>query len=209
MPSSPNIAALILAAGGSTRLGRPKQLLPFDGGTLLGHACRTALESGCDPVVVVIGSSAGLVRAALEPFPIEIVENPEWERGLGTSLKAGVRAVASRPGVAATLVMLCDQPLLTSAHLSALIESYVATGKPLVASAYAGSLGVPTLFDRSLFAELQAVEDGGGAKGLIARDSSRLASVAFAEGEVDVDTQARYEALMQWGGKAPIAEPRA
>ena len=201
MPLS--IAAIILAAGSSSRMGRPKQLLPYGGETLLGQACSTALASVCDPVLVVIGSSADLIKGALTSLPVEIAENPHWERGLGASLKVGIQVIADRPEVSAALILLCDQPLVTSRHLDQLVDCYRSTGAPIVASAYSGQLGVPALFDRGLFPELLALEDGSGAKKLLGRDPGRVLSVPLEDGHVDVDTVGEYESLLSRTPEVP------
>jgi len=192
---SPSVAAIVLAAGSSSRLGRAKQLLSYGGGTLLGHACRTALDSQCSATFVVIGSGAPLLREALASFAVEIVEHQEWERGMGGSIKAGVQAVWDRTALSAALIMACDQPLLTCEHLNALIARYRDSGQPIVASAYSGTIGIPALFERTIFPELLAIEDGTGAKGVLRRDMARVCAVDFPGGAVDVDTAADVEAL--------------
>src|SRR5580704_14397123 len=108
-----NIALVLLAAGGSTRMGSPKQLLPYQGRPLIRHAAETALASGCHPVMVVLGSHAAEIRAALEGLDVVVVENTEWEKGIGTSIRAGISGAEIMACDGAVLA-LADQPLITS-----------------------------------------------------------------------------------------------
>lgn len=140
-----SIGVIILAAGGSTRLGSPKQLLRFDGQTLIRRAANAALESRCDRVVIVIGSRAEEVKRELKGLPVLIVENTEWQSGMSSSLRAGLSEVINYDAV---LIMLCDQPLVTADVLDNLIETHHKTGMPIVASDYGSSRGVPALFSK-------------------------------------------------------------
>lgn len=186
------VAAVVLAAGGSTRMGRPKQLLPWRGRSLLRHAVEVAREAGCDPVVVVLGAASDQLRPELDGVPVTVAENPEWERGPGTSVRAGLDAV----GPADTVVFLvCDQPLVDAAHVRRLIEARQATGRPMAASEYGGTVGVPALFTRECFSALTAMDPAAGAKQVLTRQPDAVAAVPFPAGECDVDTPADYERL--------------
>jgi molybdenum cofactor cytidylyltransferase len=186
-------AAVVLAAGGSSRMGRPKQLLPFAGTSLVRHAARVALNAGCDPVCIVIGANADAVRPELDGFPVSLVSNPEWEAGPGTSVRAGVAALAA--DVDAVVFLLCDQPLVTAEHVRNLATAHADTGLPIVASGYSGTAGVPALFARACFAEVLAVASDAGAKRVIACDPARVAVVPFPPAAADVDMPADYEQL--------------
>ncbi|HEX5324266.1 MAG TPA: nucleotidyltransferase family protein [Capsulimonadaceae bacterium] len=193
------IAVVLLAAGGSTRLGRPKQLLPYNGSTLLRHAVETALAAKLGPVVLVLGAQAEACREAVAGLPVAIVVNAQWDAGMGGSIAAGVAALTRDPGQTpdAAILMLCDQPGVTPEHLNRLAAAFRAGDAPIVASAYGGSAGVPALFSRRLFPDLMALNPAQGAKALIARHGERVARVDFPEGALDIDTPADYERLRQ------------
>jgi molybdenum cofactor cytidylyltransferase len=189
-----NIGAVILAAGGSSRLGQPKQLLIFRGETLVRHAVRAATEAYCAPVVVVVGDSGDAIRHELRETVAIIVENPEWQRGLGTSIRRGLEYLTeSTPGADAVMLLACDQPLVEASTLAALIAEQDRSRKSIAASTYANTLGVPALFDRSCFEALIALPDDSGAKSLIAERPDDIASVAFEDGAIDIDTPADWE----------------
>jgi len=184
------VAAVVLAAGGSTRMGRPKPLLPWGGRSLLRHAVGVALDAGCEPVVVVLGAAADRLRAELDGIPVVTAENPDWELGPGTSVRAGVDAVGPADAV---VFLACDQPLVDAVHVRRLIDARRASGRPMAASEYAGSAGVPALFARECFPDLRALPAGSGAKQLLARRPDLVAVVPFPAGTVDLDTPEDYE----------------
>jgi molybdenum cofactor cytidylyltransferase len=184
----PDIGAVVLAAGGSQRLGTPKQLLVHQGEPLVRRTASVALDAGLGPVVVVLGHEAPRVRAALADLPLAIAENADWSTGVASSIRRGVSELAERaPELRAVALLVCDQPLLTPEHLRAL-SAAVRGGAPLAASTYAGTQGVPAVFGASLVSELLALEGDAGAKAVIGRHLARAALVPFAGGEHDVDT---------------------
>jgi molybdenum cofactor cytidylyltransferase len=189
-----NVAAVVLAAGGSTRMGRPKQLLPWDGRTLLRHAVEVAGEAGCDPVVVVLGAAADRLRPELDGLPVTVVENPVWEQGPGSSVRVGLTAVGPADAV---VFLVCDQPLVDAAHVRRLIVAERTTGRPMAASQYEDTLGVPALFARECIADLRALPPGAGARQLLARRPEAVAVVPFPAGAIDLDTPADYERLVR------------
>lgn len=188
-----NVGAVILAAGGSSRLGRPKQLLTFRDETLVRRAVRAAAEAGCDPVIVVAGDLGEAIQLELQSTAAIIVENPEWPRGLGTSVRRGLQEVEG--SIDAVVLLACDQPLVDKAVIAELIAAQEKTEKPIVASSYANTLGIPALFDRSCFSALLALPDDSGAKTLIAARPNDVAAVAFERGAIDIDTPEDFERL--------------
>ena len=190
------VALLLLAAGASTRMGRPKQLLPYHGRTLLRHAAETAVAAGCAPIVLVTGALHDELLAEIVGLPILAVHNPDWETGMASSIRAGLAAVAAA-APRAVLVMLTDQPLVTPELLRQLIVQQQATQAPIVAAAYGETLGVPAIFDKSLLPELLKLQGAQGAGRLIARLGAAVRQVAFPAGLLDVDTPAQYMALLQ------------
>jgi molybdenum cofactor cytidylyltransferase len=192
-----NVGAVILAAGSSSRMGRPKQTLQFKGTSLLKRATLAALDATCRPVVVVTGAHAELSRRELDQLDVCEAFNPDWETGMGSSVRAGIKALISMDAaVAAAVLLLCDQPHVTSAVVSSLLAAHQTTGRPLIASAYGESFGVPALFSRTLFKELTQLAGSSGAKEIIKRHASEAHFLPFPEGEVDVDTPDDFSCLI-------------
>jgi molybdenum cofactor cytidylyltransferase len=191
-----NVGAIILAAGGSTRFGRPKQLLIFRGESLVRHAARAATDAPCTRVAVVVGDSGDAVKEELRGTAAAIVPNPDWRRGLGTSIRCGLQSLlASRPDLDAVVIVACDQPFVESGTIAALISEQENSARPMVASRYANTLGIPALFARSCFEELLALPDAAGAKALIQSRPDDVASIEFEKGAIDLDTPADFERL--------------
>jgi molybdenum cofactor cytidylyltransferase len=199
-------AAIILAAGESVRLGQPKQLLNFRGKPLLRGAIDSAHAADCAPIIVVIADVEeeapatialrhGIERAIAGSEAV-LVENPDWRRGLGTSIRAGVRTVAPN-NVDALVLLVCDQPLVDSTTISLIRARREQTGKSIVASAYSDTLGVPALFDRSFFDALLVLADDEGAKSVIINHPEDVAQIAFPNGAIDIDTPADWENLSE------------
>ena len=188
MKPEATFAVVILAAGGSRRLGQPKQLLEVSGQPLVARAVDAALASSAWPVVVVIGSEAARVRAALVKKPVLIVENPAWPEGMASSLRSGVAAVRQfSKGIAGVVVALCDQPGLSGKAIDALIDAQRASGASVVAARYASNLGAPVLFTASRFPELETLTGDQGARILIKADP-HVVPVDLPEFESDIDT---------------------
>jgi len=208
------VAVVVLAAGESRRLGTPKQLVLWRGRTLLRRAAETALACArrpgtsarraggatavpLGPVVVVLGADAPAMRAELDGLAVHVAVNRRWRDGLASSLRSGLRAAlaaSGRGGPAAVLFVTCDQPYVTPSLLRSLVQRF-RRGAPIVACAYAGTLGVPALFDRTLFGELASLEGDAGAKRVIERHRDVVRVVEFERGAADVDTQDDWESL--------------
>jgi molybdenum cofactor cytidylyltransferase len=196
----PNIGAVILAAGESSRLGQPKQLIQFRGKTLVRRIVDAAGEAGCSPKVVVIGSDKDKVARELEQTNAVIVENVNWKNGMGTSIRSAVQHLIDiAPNVEAILLLVCDQPFVDSRAIEQLIALREKTKKAVVTSSYAGTLGVPALFDRSCAEELLGLDDADGAKSIILSNHDRVAEFPFPQGKIDIDTFADYERLIAQG----------
>jgi len=189
-----NIGAVILAAGESSRFGQPKQLLPFRGKTLVRTIIDAACEAGCAPVVVIIGSNSETIHAELAHANVLEVRNTNWRSGIGSSIRSGVRALTGHaPDVQAILLLVCDQPAVNAPFIERLIATHQASKKDVVASSYGDTVGVPALFNRSLFKELLSLGDDSGAKSIILRNAERVERLPFPEGAVDVDTWQDWE----------------
>lgn len=183
------VAAIILAAGASRRLGQPKQLLVYGGETLLARSIRLADEAGAVPVFAVLGADHEKFRAVGGVKNAIFVINENWEQGIASSIHAGLAALDEvGPTVPGVLILGCDQPRLTAAHLCALIARFTRRTKPcIVASAYAGVHGIPAVFPRIAFPHLLALSGDKGARALLAKPPCPLITVPFEGGEVDID----------------------
>jgi molybdenum cofactor cytidylyltransferase len=187
------IAAVILAAGEGRRMTVPKQLLPWGDSTFLGHAVIAARGSACSKIMVVIGAHQDLVAREVRDRRIEVVHNPDWMQGLGSSVRAAARAMArSETPVDAAVFLPVDQPLMDSALIDRLIDVHRKSRKPIVASRIQGRLGVPALFDASVFPELLRLTGDGAAQAFICRRINRVRALPFPEGAFDINTPEDY-----------------
>jgi molybdenum cofactor cytidylyltransferase len=194
--NSSTIGLIILAAGASTRMGTPKQLLLYRGRSFVRHFCDVAIASVCQPIAVVLGANAEQIKPEISQLPVQIVENQQWTEGMSSSIWVGLEALlAVNQDLEAVAIALCDQPFVSSQTLDRIVEAYRFTGNPIIASEYAATLGVPVLFSRSLFSELMALKSNEGAKQLIKRHIHEVFSVPFPEGSIDIDTPNDYEQL--------------
>ena len=178
-------AAVILAAGASTRLGEPKQLLEIGGTTLLERAVAIAFEAGCEPVVVVLGAGAAAITEQCDLRRAWVVVNAGWAAGMASSVRAGVELVQGFAEVSGLVLMTCDMPGVSAAHLAALIGDSVAVR----GSRYAGRTGVPAYLPRASFMSLLRLDGDAGARELL-READ---FIELANGEMDVDTPADAE----------------
>ena len=188
------IGVIILAAGESSRMGQPKQLLRYGGQSLLRHAAETAIESLWNRTVVVIGNEARRMKTELAGLPVSIVENENWRAGMSSSIRAGMAELAP-DDPDAVIVMLCDQPLLTAEILNDLIFTHIKSGEPIVASTYGGIQGAPALFTREIFPDLTSLTGDEGARRVILNHPDSVATIAFPQGAFDVDTPREYELI--------------
>jgi molybdenum cofactor cytidylyltransferase len=187
--SSVSSVALILAAGSSSRMKQSKQLLKIEGESLLRKTIGAATDSGVDEVIVVVGANEALHRNEIVDQKAIIISNPSWLNGMGSSLKCGINFINQHfPSIDFVVVLVCDQPLLTSTHIKNLISQWRSTKSPIVASHYSDSPGVPVLFQRSFFNEILLVGDEHGAKKLVNQHLSQTILVDFPEGAIDLDT---------------------
>lgn len=190
------VGAVVLAAGGSARLGMPKQLLSFRGQTLLYRTVDQAATAGCAPIVVVVAPGSESIELDLRETKAQLVKNLEWANGIGTSIRAGMReALKLDSEMSAMVLLVCDQPFVTARTIAALQAKRAETQLAIVASSYAGTLGVPALFESAYFDKLLALPDAEGAKSIILSHAEVVAEFPFPEGAIDIDTAADYEKL--------------
>jgi molybdenum cofactor cytidylyltransferase len=189
-------AIVILAAGTSSRLGSPKQLLSYKGKNLLRHSVEVALETGCQSVFVVLGANIELMRKELKDKPVIIVENTGWPEGMASSIRCGLERITNtilRPDC--VIFMVCDQPFVSSSLLLKLLEKRQESGMQIVASSYDDQIGTPALFHKSFYPVLMELTGDRGARKMIGNNPDKVATVSFPKGITDIDTKADYELL--------------
>ena len=192
------VGVIILAAGASTRMGSPKQLLPYKGRLLICHAVQQAQASQAQEVIVVLGANSESIAHALQPLTeprpsgsgsLSLINNPRWPEGMGTSIQTGVQAAAHLDAV---IITLGDQPLIGPEILNTLIAMHERTGKPIVAASYSGIAGVPALFSKEFFEKLLQLPPAAGCKALIEAHSTQAILIDCPEGALDIDTPEDY-----------------
>ena len=175
-------------------MGSPKQLLRVGSGTLLRRSVERAIASSARATFVVIGANAEQMRDELRQLPIALVENGRFAEGIGTSISAAIQAIEREPAAFDAVVLLtCDQPHVTVASIDGLIAEHVRSAAPLVASAYAGTLGVPALFSRDYLRALRDLPADKGAKEILVRHRDDVIAVSFEPAAVDLDSPLDYE----------------
>lgn len=199
-PTALRFGAIILAAGASTRLGSPKQLLLVDGQPLVVRAAQAALTAGAWPVVVVLGAHAELIRPTLARLPVLTVENSAWPEGMAASIRTGITTLGqfSRT-LDATLIALCDQPAFNATVIAQLLAAQRATGRSIIAARYAGRHGAPALLMRAHFPALAALTGEAGARELLNGDAAQVTAVDLPALAHDLDTPADVAALRAQG----------
>ncbi|OUL20169.1 4-diphosphocytidyl-2C-methyl-D-erythritol synthase [Nostoc sp. RF31YmG] len=191
------IAIMILAAGASTRMGTPKQLLHYQGRSLVQYITEIAIASVCNPVIVVLGAYSEQIRPQINHLPVSIVENLDWAWGMSASINSGIQFLHNlSQNIEAVVIVLCDQPFLSPQIINQLVDAYYSTKKPIVACEYAGTLGVPALFSKIFFSELAELQGTSGAKKVIHNNLSQVFSIPFNQGNIDIDTPKDYQNLL-------------
>jgi len=191
-----NCCAIILAAGQSSRLGKPKQLLKFQNKTLLQRAIDTAKSSAVQSVILVLGSSSDTILNEVDISGIRIAKNDDWQSGMASTIRCGIQTLQNMNiARCAAILMVCDQPFVTPDLLNSLIEKQKATGKPIITSQYGDTMGTPALFKKQFFSQLMDLKGDAGAKKIMMQNSDRLATISFPQGSIDIDTLDDYEAL--------------
>ncbi|MEM7713509.1 MAG: nucleotidyltransferase family protein [Cyanobacteria bacterium P01_A01_bin.68] len=192
-----DIGLIILAAGKASRMGKPKQLLTYQGSSLISNAVKTGVNSTCKPVIVVLGSYSEQIKPEIDKLPVQIIENLDWETGMSSSIRVGINLInQSNPNLDAVIIALADQPLISEAVFNQLIEKYQDTNNKIIAAAYDDIVGVPALFDKTFFSELMNIEGDRGAKALMRKYKNEVLTIPIPEAAIDIDTQDDYEKLL-------------
>ena len=180
---------ILLAAGSSSRLGRPKQLINYQGKTLLQHSIEAAQHSAADVLIVVLGCNADLIQTHIESKEVSVLVHAHWKDGMSSSMQCGLRHLIETRQVDQVVLMLCDQPFVHQGLLDQLMLDKQTSGKGIIACSYAGTVGVPALFDQKYFSELLALKGTEGAKKVILNHQEDTFLVDFPLGAVDLDTE--------------------
>ena len=189
-----NTGVIILAAGASSRLGSPKQLLVYSGTTLLQHSIEVAQASDAASVIVVLGANADLINDKLKNTSAKVVVNANWKEGMASTIHCGLQTLVKlNPQIEAAILMVADQPFVTIELLNNLIDSNIKNGNRIVASKYGGTFGTPVLFSKSFFPELLELTGDTGAKSLVRKYLNETAFVPFPKGDIDIVTLEDYK----------------
>ena len=191
------VAAIVLAAGGGTRMqGRVKQLLPWRGKTLIENAIELAASSRAVETLVVLGANAAQIRAAIRGAPARVVLNRDWETGHASSIRVALNALSRE--IDAAIFVNADQPFISAHVIDQIIQRYYETGAPIVVPRYAGQRGSPVLFNRAHFDELARLHGEQGGRELLSKDQAQIQLVEFADARLamDIDTPEEYENIV-------------
>jgi molybdenum cofactor cytidylyltransferase len=198
-----NTGIVILAAGASSRMGVPKQLLHIDGISLIKRITEMAMDTPCYPIVVVLGANRQMIRKELERMPITIIDNPQWENGMSSSIKMGlVGSYMTYKELEAVIFLTVDMPLVSVELIQKMIEkAESASGNSvslpdIIACRYNGQTGIPVLFKRKLFNDLLELDGDNGAKKVILAHKEQTATIDFPEGKIDLDTIEEYRKFL-------------
>lgn len=192
------IGIIILAAGGSSRLGSAKQLLKHrNHQSLVRHIAELAITALQKPVTVVLGAQYETIKQELTGLDLNLVINEHWQQGISSSIKTGLNFLINlEPKTEAVIFLVCDQPFVDPTLIQSIIKKYIASGKPIVACQYQETMGTPALFDARFFDELKQLEGDKGAGKLIHQYPEEVALIAFEPGGFDIDTQEEYKLYM-------------
>lgn len=195
--STTDYAIIVLAAGISSRLGHPKQMLLHKGKSLLRHVVDITKNVNAHPVIVVLGANSQLTSGEIPGDEnIYKIINENWIEGISSSIQSGLHALQQiAPSCAGAIFTVCDQPFITASFLNKLIAVQKETGKPIVVASYENTVGTPSLFHKTYFPELLALRGDAGAKTIIKQHTGSVVAVPFPKGEIDIDTEADYKAL--------------
>ncbi|TWJ00728.1 molybdenum cofactor cytidylyltransferase [Mucilaginibacter frigoritolerans] len=192
--SKPVIGIIILAAGSSSRLGKPKQNLVYKGQTLLQRAIETAHSSACETIMVILGANAEVIIPTINEPEISIIQNNNWIEGIASSIRLGVAKIQElNPAISSVILMLCDQPFIDTHILNMLTLAKTKSG--IAACGYNDTVGPPALFDKAYFDELLGLKGTEGAKKLLTKYTDTVTIVPFEKGKIDIDTLEDFEQL--------------
>lgn len=190
------IGALILAAGESKRMGQPKQILPWENTTLLGHAIQQIQNLKLDHIGVVLGANEVLICDAIADFDVEILVNKNWKNGIGSSISTGIQQVLNYK-LDSLLITLADQPLIDTAHLETIMLQAAKNPTAIIATAYSTKNGVPALFPSIYFDQLMELKKDTGARELLNSPKTDIITIEAVAKTIDIDTPLDYQKITQ------------
>ncbi len=190
------LSILILAAGNSSRLGQPKQMVEFRGQTLIERTI-TIAKTISDEILVVLGANADLIESHIVSFSTttQTIHNPDWQAGMGTSIRVGVEILAQKSDK--ILILLSDQPFISQEFLQKMVQTFAESSNPIAASCYENELGVPMIFDKTIFPELLKLNAEKGAKSFLNKYKDSVSIINFPEGIIDIDTPEDLDKLLK------------
>jgi molybdenum cofactor cytidylyltransferase len=191
-----NVYAIILAAGSSSRMNSPKQLLKWRNRPLLEHTILNTRSILNERIIVVLGANAQLIQSAINLDAVTTLINPDWQEGMASSIRVGIQALPA--SAAATLILLSDQPLITAAHIQNLLDGRKKAPNRIIASQYHQSVGVPALFPAEFFEHLSSLRGDRGAKSLLIKFEKSLLTIPLPEAELDIDNQEDFDHLTRY-----------
>ena len=191
-----NVYAIILAAGSSSRMNSPKQLLKWRDRPLLEHTIQNTRSILNERIIVVLGANAQLIQSAINLDAVTTLINPDWQEGMASSIRVGIQALPA--SAAATLILLSDQPLITAAHIQNLLDGRQKAPTRIIASQYHQSVGVPALFPAEFFEHLSSLRGDRGAKSLLIKFEKSLLKIPLPEAELDIDNEEDFDHLTRY-----------
>lgn len=192
------IAVVVLAAGNAKRLGQSKQLLPWGNSTLLGNVVRNVLAAGAHKFFVVLGAYSNEIIEKINLSEVTVLINENWQQGLGSSMASAITEIDNKYSeVNAVLLVLADQPFISSIHLNAMIKLHLTEKESIIITRKEDYMGVPVLFPRKFFTELMLLSNDEGAKQIINRNKDWVKEVVSKDDTADIDTFEVYEALYE------------
>lgn len=193
-----HFAILIIAAGQSKRLGQPKQLLTFEGESLINRLVKELKHVTAAPITLVLGAYKERIESQLHDSTFDLVYNDSWEEGMASSIRVGVSYIIKKNAlIDGIMILVCDQPYLSYNHIQSLFTLQHQTGKPIVASSYNNIIGTPVLFHKRMFPHLLALQGEMGAKKIINEYPDDIAILPFEKGSIDIDTIEDYHNLVK------------
>lgn len=197
MRISVDIGVVILAAGSSSRLGRPKQLVEYHNKTLLQHVIDTITPFHLNPSILVLGANSDQIRKLINPKNVTVLYNENWSEGIASSIRLGVsESMTLNESLDGILFLLSDQPFVASDLIEKLIDKYLNGNQRITACSYKGNVGVPAIFAKDFFPQLLKLTGDVGAKKIIKQNSESVETITFEHGSFDVDTEEDVHKLL-------------
>lgn len=191
----PKIAALVLAAGLSSRMGSNKMLVRINGLTIIEKTIQVLREAPLSGISIILGDSSDAVREVLRDYPVNFVYNPDYRSGMSSSIKCGIKSVLGNKAIDAVLVMLGDMPLIAASTIDRLIEEFRQSRRPIVVPYYNGQRGHPVLFSRAIFAHIMEIRGDNGAREVIEKFPEQVSYVGVNDRGIILDLDTKQDII--------------